>query len=366
MLLPWRLSIYLSRIFLLVYLSALGILLALTFLRDIVELGRQVATRRDIGFELVLQLAALRMPHSIEMISPMALLAAGMYTMWRLSRHNELVAVRAAGVSVWRFLAPCLITATAIAVFIVVFVNPLGADSMAKHDALYSRYIDPDDDAFRVSSVGAWLRESDDNGLTVIHADRAATGDAGLRLVRPTAFLFNRGGDLEMRIDADRGHLGNGYWHLVNTVSKKPSGRVVHREFIDIKTDLTLDQLQEGVASPSSIPFWRLPDIIDMTERAGFSAVRFRIHWNMLLALPVLACALTIIAATFSLRLPRRGGTVKLIVAGLLAGLAIELLKYVMVTLGDSGQVPVLLAAWTPAVAALLFGTAALFHAEDG
>jgi lipopolysaccharide export system permease protein len=64
--------------------------------------------------------------------------------------------------------------------------------------------------------------------------------------------------------------------------------------------------------------------------------------------------------------LPRRGGTVKLIVAGLLAGLAIELLKYVMVTLGDSGQVPVLLAAWTPAVAALLFGTAALFHAEDG
>ncbi len=361
-----RLSTYLARNFFLAYLAALGILVALKFLRELVDLARKVATRDDVGFDIVFELAALKVPQSIELMTPLSLLAAGMYTMWRLTRHNELVAVRAAGISMWQFLAPALLVAGAIGGFLLVFVNPIGADSLARYDAMYSQHIDSDNKAFRVSSVGAWLREADENGITVIHADRATGKDSKVVLTQPTVLLFDPNGGFRLRIDANSGSLEQGYWHLVNTVSRAPGGRDEAHEFIDLSTGITLDRLKEGVANPASVSFWQLRDVIDLTEKAGFTAVRYRIQWHSLLAMPVLLCALMLVAATFSLRMPRRGGTMLLIVSGITAGFVIELLKYVMLTLGNFGEVPVVLAAWTPAIATLLFGVAVLFHVADG
>jgi len=72
------------------------------------------------------------------------------------------------------------------------------------------------------------------------------------------------------------------------------------------------------------------------------------------------------IAAAFSLRGPRRGGVAMIIGAGVLMGFLLYSLSDIAFALALSAKVPAPLAAWAPAVASMLLGTALLLHLEDG
>ena len=75
---------------------------------------------------------------------------------------------------------------------------------------------------------------------------------------------------------------------------------------------------------------------------------------------------MVLIAATFSLRLTRRGGTGLLILGGLFAGFLLYTVSDVVLAFGLSATIPVVLAAWAPAGVFTLLGLAMLFHLEDG
>ena len=48
-------------------------------------------------------------PHMLYLISPVALLLAAVFSVGNMAKHLELVALRAAGISIWRILAPILL-----------------------------------------------------------------------------------------------------------------------------------------------------------------------------------------------------------------------------------------------------------------
>ena len=48
-------------------------------------------------------------PHMLYLISPVALLLASVFSVGNMAKHLELVALRAAGISIWRILAPILL-----------------------------------------------------------------------------------------------------------------------------------------------------------------------------------------------------------------------------------------------------------------
>jgi lipopolysaccharide export system permease protein len=112
--------------------------------------------------------------------------------------------------------------------------------------------------------------------------------------------------------------------------------------------------------------FWDLPGFISLLEQSGFAAQRHRLHFNTLLARPFLFCAMVLVAATFSLRMQRRGGATMMIAGGAIAGFLLYFLSDIVVALGLSAKVPVLLAAWTPTGVSLIFGSSMLLHLEDG
>ena len=75
---------------------------------------------------------------------------------------------------------------------------------------------------------------------------------------------------------------------------------------------------------------------------------------------------MVMIAASFSMRLTRRGGAPLLIGAGVLTTFLLFILTEVVHAIGLGGGVPVVLAAWTPAGVSLMAGIALLMHLEDG
>ena len=77
-----------------------------------------------------------------------------------------------------------------------------------------------------------------------------------------------------------------------------------------------------------------------MLETAGFSAVRHRLHFQTLLSLPVLAAAMALLAAGFSMRSSRRGGVAQMIGAGVAAGFLLFVLDKIASEFGEAGTLP--------------------------
>jgi lipopolysaccharide export system permease protein len=135
---------------------------------------------------------------------------------------------------------------------------------------------------------------------------------------------------------------------------------------IDLPTDLTVARVQESFASPDTLSFWTLPDFIALLDRSGFSSIRHRLHFQSLLAQPLLCATMALVAAGFSMRPARRGGVAQMIASGVATGFALFVVSKIAEEFGQTGALPVALAAWAPAVSGMMVAIALLLHTEDG
>ncbi len=103
-----------------------------------------------------------------------------------------------------------------------------------------------------------------------------------------------------------------------------------------------------------------------MYKSLGFNANAHRLYLNSLLSMPVLLCAMVLIAAIFSIRVSRRSSTGMMIIGGVVSGFLLYFFTNIVHALGMSASIPAALAAWMPAGVAMMLGITALLHLEDG
>lgn len=358
------LSFYLGRRFLISIGVVLFVLLCVVLLFEMVELMRRASGKDEATLGVLIQMAFFKLPLITQKILPFAALFGGMFAFARLTGSHELVVARAAGVSVWQFLMPALVIAVVIGAFSATVFNPLSSAMVSRYEQMEAKFLRGRPSLLALSPSGLWLRQADAGGQSVIHA--ASVSQEGMELEDVIIFTFEDDDRFAGRIDARSARLGDGYWELSDALVTAPDRPAVFEETTRIETSLTASQIQDSFAAPEALSFWALPRFIGMLQAAGFSAVRHRLHWNSVAASPVLLSAMVLIAATFALRVTRRGRTSLLIAGGVLAGFALYVLSDFVYALGLSGAIPVVLAAWMPAGVTALLGLATLFHLEDG
>jgi lipopolysaccharide export system permease protein len=360
------LSVYIGRQFLMSFLALLLVFLGLILVFDTVELLRRTASRPEVTFDIVVQMALLKLPHLSQKVFPFSALFGAMVVFWRLTRSHELVVTRGAGVSAWQFLLPVLILSAFLGLLNISLVNPLASISLTHFERLEGIMLKGQNSTLAISDSGLWLRQGDRKGQSVIHAARVSQQGSDVELSQIIVFVYEGTEQFSYRIDADEARLEGGFWHLTNVWIYVPELPARFEDEHWLETDLTLAKIQDSFAPPETMSFWALPQFIETLEAAGFSATRHRLHWHALLASPLLMCAMIFIAATFTLRHARRGGTTFVIGASVLTGFLLYFFQNVVLALGLSESIPVALAAWTPSGIASLLGVAALLHLEDG
>ncbi len=359
-------SFYIGRQFLGSVLVMLTVFLVLIYLIDSIELLRRAASRPDVTFGTVAKMAFLKLPHMSQEVLPFGVLFGGMAAFWRLTRNHELVVTRAAGMSAWQFLLPAILLAALLGGVKIAALNPLASAMLARYQRLEAVHFKGQDSALSIAAGGLWLRQAGPEGQSVIHADRVIQHRAEVELYDVNVFVFRGQDEFDYRLDADFARLENGFWRLQRVLRSAPEQ--VSREIPELllSTDLTLNKIQESFSPPETLSFWALRGFIQTLEKAGFSAVRHRLHWHSLLATPLLMAAMVLIGATFTLRHNRRGSSMVVIAGGVAAGFLLYFFSDVVYALGLSDSIPVVLAAWTPSGVSTLLGSAMLFHLEDG
>jgi lipopolysaccharide export system permease protein len=356
---------YISRQFLVSFALLLLILLGLVYVFETIELLRRAGNLSGVPFSTILKMGGLKLPYVGQIIVPFAVLFAAIHACWKLNKTSELVVIRAAGLSAWQFLSPMIIAAFLIGIAATAVVNPAGAILLSRFEQMEMLYLQKNSNLVTVARTGIWLRQPvEGKGYALVHS--ASFDPVGWKLNDVSVLFFDAQDTFQKRADSQTAYLREGYWALEDASVYEGAQPPQHVPVFSLPTALTTQQLEESFADPETISFWNIPEYIHIMKQAGFSGLRLQIYYQSLLAKPFFFAAMILLAATFSLRPQRFGGTGAMIALGVGAGFFIFFMESVLQALGLSQKIPVYLAAWTPAMVSLLLGSTAILYLEDG
>jgi lipopolysaccharide export system permease protein len=361
---PRTLRRYVAKRFLLSILGAFAVCAALIFMIDMIELLRLSRRATDLSMGSLLWMALLRLPAFTEILLAFAVLVGGIGALLSLNRKSELIVMRAGGMSVWQFLRPGLVVALVLGVAAVALYNPLAAAARSEAERLIAEAFGREASLLASSGEGSWLRQDGVDGQSVMSAKVIA--DQGLSLVGVTVFQFDLQGRFVERVDADRASLADGYWELHKAMVSRPGREPETFDTFTVSTYLTRERVTEALGSEIAVSMWQLPSLIEVAEKAGLSAARYKMQYALLLSRPMLLMAMVILAATVSLRSFRSGGTQTMVITGMVGGIGFFLLTEVSRQIGLAGLVSPTTAVWVPIGLALLVSLTVLLHQEDG
>ena len=252
---------------------------------------------------------------------------------------------------------------------IIGLFNPIVAATSKYYLDLREEFDNGGRSVFSIGSEGLWLRQGDSAGQTVIHAER--TNFDGTKLYDVTLLNYSKDGGLNKRIEAKTASLKIGKWELEEAKTwlllpgSNPEETAQFSNKLELPSTLTQDQIRDRFGKPGSVSLWKLPETVAQLKAAGFSARRHQLWFQSELARPLFLMALTMIAAAFIMRPVRLGGTGLSILSAILLGFGLHFIRNFVQILGENGQLPIFVSAWSPPIAALALAFGLMLQMED-
>lgn len=359
---------YFAKRFTIMLLGVLGVFVMTIMFIELVEQLRRYSGV-DAGFQDVLTLTLLKLPQSIYGILPLIMVISAVSLFLSLARSSEMVVTRAAGRSAMRALVSPILVALIFGMLAVAVLNPIVAATSRQYEARVDRLLG-ESSILSLGASGLWLRQGTDEGQTVIRAGNANLNGTSLRNV--TFLTFGDGTSPTRRIEAARARLVDGAWIVSDAkvwdlgAGGNAESGATQQPRMEIPSSLTASQIRDSFGTPSSIPIWDLPAFIARLKAAGFSAQRHQVWFQLELATPICLVAMVMIGATFTLRHQRGGRTGLMVLFAILLSFALYFVRNFTQVLGENGDLPAVLAAWAPPLAAIGLSLGMLLHLEDG
>jgi lipopolysaccharide export system permease protein len=292
----------------------------------------------------------------VSIIIPVSLLIALLYTVTNLARYNEFTAMRAAGVSLWRSSAPYFIVGV-ICTLAVLAINEIWVpDASDKLDDLFQRRQGVVSKKSSISSL-AFRNESDGRDWN-IQLYNLKTGE-----MRSPVLVWRFTNGARREIYADSGVFSNGLWifHKVkewNYASPQDYPPQVPHDTLQlsfpetpelIRSELKVNRLDlRQAAKRSQLSIHEIYDYIKLHPQltpARRAVLMTQFHSRI--AEPVKCLAVVLISVPFGARSGRRNVFVG-VAASIFICFGYFILQNVCLTLGMTGYMPPLVAAWLP------------------
>jgi len=334
----------------------LGLMLALVGIFFVIEaFDKARYLGHGLSGGLLIEYMLLKTPFMVAEFMPVILLLACAAYLSDLSRHNEIVVIRAAGLGIPKVLLPLLFVAglaAAISFIMGEWVTPVTNKRLDIIERIHIRHQPPNRQGIQ------WLKE--DNRFfrlqpladKTFHLTILETDDHGRWL---------------KRTDAARAQYTNGVWHLADVHISQPTStssmRMQHLETLNVPASIGPDTADPPL--PRQMNFLELRQYANDLTRAGLAAASFRFALHRKLAAPLACLIMVILATALCTQLSHRTGRASW---GIITCIGLGLLFYVMGNtsslLSAGERLPAAFAAWLPN---MIFGGLAgflLLHRE--
>jgi lipopolysaccharide export system permease protein len=198
---------------------------------------------------------------------------------------------------------------------------------------------------------GFWIRDGD----TLVRVGRVSKH--GSELTGLTLFQRDKEGQVILRLAAETATRSDGDWQLHNverlSLAQSDLGTFTDVPTIGWKTSLTPRQFSDFVAPAYALS---LTDLWRFVAHSGTGShpSYFYLAWlNKRLSIPIASFMMVLLAAPVAQSMQRQGGMVRGLSIGVMLGFLYFVTDGFVLTLGEAGALPPVIAAWSPA---LLFG----------
>ena len=284
---------------------------------------------------------------------PLAVLLSTLVTLGTLSRHMEITAMKANGISLYRITRPIIVISIVIA-FVTFFGNEyLAPYAHQKSEHIMEIEVRGRHEKVSFKNLNIWYREED--AIYNFHVfDPERNTLKGI-----TVYRFGEDFQLVQRIDAHEAIWEKDRWTFqdvaIRRFPEKGSMTVENRPSMDSFMEITPEQLKKVEKDTEEMGYGELKRYVARLRKAGYDATKYIVDLEIKLSFPFINLIMVLIGIPFALKTERTGGFAAGVGISLTIGFAYWILISVSQAFGHSGILPPLVAAWSPH---LLFGGA--------
>jgi lipopolysaccharide export system permease protein len=286
-----------------------------------------------------------KLPLIIAQVTPVGFLLALMITFGLMSKNNELISLRAGGVSVYLLFRPVLTLAVFFSAALFLFSDTVvpaafqNANHIWHQDVRKERLV-------TTQRQDIWIKENH----TIIHVDHY---NPTKKMIYGLAFnYFDKHFQLVRRIDAAKGEFLGGTWRLYDIIDQRfddtaGEAQVHFSEYRDERIPLAPEDFQRVVKKADEMRFDELRRYVHQVEREGYDASRYRTDLNAKIAFPLVCVILGMAGTAIALRGKSRDGLLVGITYSLVMAFGYWFFHSFCVSLGYGGILYPWLAAWS-------------------
>ncbi len=312
--------------------------------------------RHRIAFIVVVDYFWFLTPYLLYQLAPLAALVAILVTLGVMSKNNEIVACKASGISLYRLAVPLLFAGLALAASMIVLDDTFLPYANQRQDALRNQIKGKPPQTYRQPE--RWIFGENSKIYNYDLFDPAQNLFGGLTVLEMDPATF----EVRRRVFAVRAQWSESQklWVLESGwVREFSGGTIVRYERFNVKD---LPELTEppGYFNREVLPAiqmsWpQLRRYIDDLHRAGFDVSALTVQWHRKLAFPLIAPVSMLLAFPFAFLVGTRGA-----IGGVAVGIAIGIVYWLgaelLAAMGGVGQLPPLLAGWSPDIIFFFLG----------
>ena len=326
---------YVAATFLKYFVYTLIVLISLVLLANLFAAIEEVLSgwRELLAF---LEQTARSLPGVVEMLLPMVVLIAAMFTFINLARNSELIAMKTAGSSPWRLIAPLLIV-----------VVPVAVAGYYNQNYLYAQLNPPGRENQQAAQARHQWRSVADG---VVYFDRV---DRRRRIVFDVRGF--RWGGTPFRVQEiqqfRRGRPTAGGWRLNDITVRRQSGGqwTSERQSARDVSDMEVPGVFEPAEfDPRHVPFWELYQEFRRREMNGERVAVYKLEWYQKPASVFALVVMAFLGVALVQSSPRRGRLGLETSITILMGVMFWLAMQIFFMLGKGDFVPPIAAAWLP------------------
>ncbi len=313
--------------------------------------------RNRVALDVVITYYVNLMPQVLLDVTPFALMITALILLSVMERQQELTALKAAGISLFRLTAPILLLAAVCAIGLWLLGDIVAPAANREAQRLRDQIKGHDRTRSYRASDRQWLMSRDDESLyNFLRFDPPSS-----TLVRFSLFRIDEDMNLTFHLFTRRARWNGGFWVADSGWFRQiyPDGTDEYRR---IRSPMRLD-IDEGpeyfgqeVRRPDEMSITQLASYIDELEESGYQPSKLVVRWHQKLTYPLSAFVMVLLALPFGLgRGGRRVTTMQGIALAIGLGIGYVILVAVFGELGEINIVPPILGAWAPFVLAILF-----------
>lgn len=353
---PMLLDDYVLRDFVLNFALIVGGLVVLSLIFTVFELLGDIL-RNQVSPWIVGEYLLNVTPYFLYNIAQYGVLLTVLITLGLMQRYNEVTALKATGVSIYRIIIPVLLAGAVVATSLFLADQFYLPHSNKRQDALLNRIKGRPSQTY-LNPYRKWIfgQHSTIYYYRFFDSDRNQFGDLSVFQFNPATF------QLVGRISASRARWAD---NLNRWVCEQGWERSFHGSAIqeykpfDVSTFAAVAEpppyFKKEVRQSLEMNYEQLSRYIRELQQSGFEVVKLKVQLHKKIAFPVITFVMGILAIPFALA-AGKSGTVAGVATAIGVAVVYTVISGLFEAMGNINQLPPALAAWSPDIIFGLLG----------